>query len=165
MLIALTGYMGSGKTTVGRLLADALGCPFIDLDEVIAAKAGRSIPEIFAADGERGFRRLEKQALEKTVAKYGENTAVLSLGGGTVTIPGAVQLLQESALCIYLEASAQVLQERLKGEADARPLADEHFAERLLERESLYRAAAHITLETAGLSPEEVTDEIIISCL
>ena len=74
MLIALTGYMGSGKSTVGALVADALGCPFIDLDEVIARKAGRSIPEIFEAEGERGFRRLEKQALEKTIDKYAENT-------------------------------------------------------------------------------------------
>ncbi|MBQ3812576.1 MAG: shikimate kinase [Bacteroidales bacterium] len=165
MLIALTGYMGSGKSTVGALVADALGCPFIDLDEVIVKKAGRSIPEIFAADGERGFRRLEKQALEKTVAKYAENTAVLSLGGGTVTIPGAVQLLQGSTLCIYLEASAETLQRRLQGQTDGRPLADDHFAERLSQREPLYRAAAHITIETEGLSPEEITDEIIISCL
>lgn len=165
MLIALTGYMGSGKSTVGALVADALGCPFIDLDEVIVKKAGRSIPEIFAADGERGFRRLEKQALEKTVAKYAENTAVLSLGGGTVTIPGAVQLLRDSTLCIYLEASTETLQRRLQGQTYGRPLADEHFAERLSEREPLYRAAAHITIETDGLTPEEVTDEIIISCL
>ncbi len=165
MLIALTGYMGSGKSTVGALVADALGCPFIDLDEVIVKKAGRSIPEIFAADGERGFRRLEKQALEKTVAKYADSAAVLSLGGGTVTIPGAVQLLQGSTLCIYLEASAETLLTRLKGQADNRPLADDHFAERLSQREPLYRAAAHITIETEGLSPEEITDEIIISCL
>ena len=165
MLIALTGYMGSGKSTVGALVADALGCPFIDLDEVIVKKAGLSIPEIFAADGERGFRRLEKQALEKTVAKYAENTAVLSLGGGTVTIPGAVQLLQGSTLCIYLEASPETLQRRLQGQTDGRPLADDHFAERLSQREPLYRAAAHITIETEGLSPEEITDEIIISCL
>ena len=165
MLIALTGYMGSGKSTVGALVADALGCPFIDLDEVIVKKAGLSIPEIFAADGERGFRRLEKQALEKTVEKYAENTAVLSLGGGTVTIPGAVQLLQGSTLCIYLEASPETLQRRLQGQTDGRPLADDHFAERLSQREPLYRAAAHITIETEGLSPEEITDEIIISCL
>lgn len=165
MLIALTGYMGSGKSTVGALVADALGCPFIDLDEVIVKKAGRSIPEIFEAEGERGFRRLEKQALEKTVAKYAESTVVLSLGGGTVTIPGAVQLLQGSTLCIYLQADAETLQARLEGQTDGRPLADEHFAERLSGREPLYRSAAHITIETAGLTPEEVTDEIIISCL
>jgi shikimate kinase len=165
MLIALTGYMGSGKSTVGALLADALGCPFIDLDEVIVKKAGRTIPEIFEADGERGFRRLEKQALEKTVARYAESTAVLSLGGGTVTIPGAVQLLQEKTLCIYLAAGAEALSARIEGQADARPLAREHFAERLAERLPLYAAAAHVTIDTEGLTPEEVTDEIIISCL
>ena len=165
MLIALTGYMGSGKSTVGRLLADALGCPFIDLDEVIEKKAGRSIPAIFEAEGERGFRRLEKQALEKTVDKYAENTAVLSLGGGTVTIPGAVQLLQEKTLCIYLQADVDTLQARLEGQKDGRPLAGEGFAGRLAEREPLYEAAAHVTIDTAGLTPEEVTDEIIISCL
>ena len=121
MLIALTGYMGSGKSTVGALVADALGCPFIDLDEVIAKKAGRSIPEIFEAEGERGFRRLEKQALEKTIDKYAENTAVLSLGGGTVTIPGAVQLLQEKALCIYMKADVATLQARLEGQTARSP--------------------------------------------
>ena len=165
MLIALTGYMGSGKSTVGALLSDALGCPLIDLDEVIARKAGRSIPEIFEADGERGFRRLEKQALEKTVEKYAESTAILSLGGGTVTVPGAVQLLQEKTVCIYLKADTATLQARLEGQTEGRPLAGENFAGRLSEREPLYQAAAHITLETDGLTPSEVADEIIISCL
>lgn len=165
MLIALTGYMGSGKSTVGAMVADALGCPFIDLDQVIVKKAGRSIPEIFEAEGERSFRRLEKQALEKTVDKYAEATAVLSLGGGTVTIPGAVQLLREKTLCIYLQADADTLQQRLEGEREGRPLAGEGFAERLADRAPLYEAAAQITIDTAGLSAEEVTDEIIISCL
>jgi len=165
MLIALTGYMGSGKSTVGAMVADALGCPFIDLDQVIVKKAGRSIPEIFEAEGERGFRRLEKQALEKTVGKYAEATAVLSLGGGTVTIPGAVQLLREKTLCIYLQADADTLQQRLEGEREGRPLAGEGFAERLADRAPLYEAVAQITIDTAGLSAEEVTDEIIISCL
>ena len=63
MLIALEGFMGSGKTTVGRILSDALGCPFIDLDDVIVRKDGRSIPAIFDADGEAGLGRLEKKAL------------------------------------------------------------------------------------------------------
>lgn len=165
MLIALTGYMGSGKSTVGALVADALGCPFLDLDQIIEKKAGRSIPEIFEAEGERGFRRLEKQALEKTVAKYAESTAVLSLGGGTVTVPGAVSLLQEKTLCIYLQADVPTLQARLEGQTAGRPLADENFAARLAEREPSYQAAAHVTIGTEGLTPEEITDEIIISCL
>ena len=67
MLIALTGFMGSGKSTVGRLLADSLGCVHIDLDREIVRNAGRSIPEVFAQDGEAAFRTLEKEALEKTV--------------------------------------------------------------------------------------------------
>ena len=113
MLIALTGFMASGKTTVGRLLASSLGCPFLDLDEVIVQKAGHSIPAIFAADGEAGFRKLEKQALEQTVSRYAENTAVLALGGGTVTVPGAIKLLQEKTTCIYLQASLESIQARL----------------------------------------------------
>ncbi len=165
MLVALTGFMGCGKSTVGRLLADALGCPFIDLDEAIVKKTGRPIPAIFEADGERGFRRLEKQVLEQTVAKYAENTAVLALGGGTVTVPGAVGLLQENTLCIYLKASLETIQGRLEGEKQGRPLADDRLAERLSEREPLYEKAAHITLDTDGISPEALVDEIIIDCL
>ena len=157
--------MGSGKSSVGTLVADALGCPFLDLDEIIVKKAGCSIPEIFAAEGEKGFRRREKEALEKTLAKYAENTAVLALGGGTVTLPGAVQLLQDKTLCIYLQADLETLQTRLEGQTQGRPLADEHMAERLAQREPLYQAAAHMTIDTAGLTPEEVMDEIIISCL
>ncbi len=165
MLVALTGFMGCGKSTVGRLLSEALGCPFIDLDEAIVKKAGRPIPAIFEADGERGFRRLEKQVLEQTVAKYAENTAVLALGGGTVTVPGAVSLLQENTLCIYLKASLETIQGRLEGEKQGRPLADDRLAERLSEREPLYEKAAHLTLETDGISPEALVDEIIIDCL
>lgn len=165
MLLALTGFMGSGKTTVGAIVADALGCPFLDLDALIVKKAGRGIPEIFAAEGERGFRRLEKKLLEETVAKYAENTAVLALGGGSVTIPGAVKLLQENTLCIYLKAPLEVLQQRLEGQREGRPLADDKLPGRLEQREPLYEAAAHIVIDTSELTPEEIADEIIISCL
>lgn len=165
MLITLTGFMGSGKTTVGRIVADALGCPFMDLDDIIVKKAGRSIPSIFEAEGEKGFRLLEKKALEQTISKYSETTAVLSLGGGTVTVPGAVKLLQEKTLCIYLKATVETLWARLDGNTESRPLADDHFAERLAVREPLYKAAAHITIDTDSLSPEQIADEIIIDCL
>jgi shikimate kinase len=165
MLITLTGFMGSGKTTVGRIVADALLCPFLDLDEIIVKKAGRSIPEIFGAEGEDGFRRLEKQALQKTVAKYAESTVVLALGGGTVTIPGAVELLQQKTLCIYLQAPLETLQARLEGQKAGRPLAGEGLAERLSAREPLYQKAAHVVLDTDGLTAQEVADEIIIDCL
>ena len=165
MLITLTGFMGSGKTSVGRIVADALGCPFMDLDDVIVKKAGRSIPAIFEAEGEKGFRRLEKQALEQTVGKYAESTAVLALGGGTVTVPGAVGLLQEKTLCIYLKADEETLRAHLEGQKDGRPLAGEGWEQRLADRLPLYEKAAHVTIDTVGLSPEEIADEIIISCL
>ena len=157
--------MGSGKTTVGRIVADALLCPFLDLDELIVKKNGRSIPEIFEAEGEEGFRRLEKQALQKTVAKYAESTVVLALGGGTVTIPGAVELLQQKTLCIYLQAPLETLEARLEGQKAGRPLAGEGLAERLSAREPLYQKAAHVVLDTDGLTAQEVADEIIIDCL
>lgn len=157
--------MGSGKTSVGRLVADALGCLFVDLDQVIEKKAQKSIPQIFAQEGEAGFRKMEKQVLEQTVKKYAESTAVLALGGGTVTVPGAVALLQEKTLCIYLQASLESIRQHLEGHTEGRPLADENLAARLAAREPLYRQAAHLTLETDGLSPEQIADEIIISCL
>ncbi len=165
MLIALTGFMGSGKTTVGQILADTLGCPFIDLDDVIVKKAGRSIPAIFISEGEKGFRRMEKKALEENVGKYAESTAVLALGGGTVTVPGAVSLLQEKTLCIYLKATLDTLLTHLKGAREGRPLAQGNLAQLLQEREALYQKAAHICLDTDGLSPQEIVDEIIIDCL
>ncbi len=165
MLITLTGFMGSGKTSVGRIVADALGCPFMDLDDVIVKKAGRSIPAIFEADGEKGFRRLEKQALEQTVGKYAESTAVLALGGGTVTVPGAIGLLQKKTLCIYLQADEETLRAHLEGQKDGRPLAGEGWEQRLADRLPLYEKAAHVTVDTVGLTPEEIADEIIISCL
>ena len=163
MIIALTGYMGAGKTTVGGIVADALGCAFIDLDDVIVKKDGKGIPEIFAQDGEEAFRKMEADCLAKTIKKYSSSTVVLALGGGTVTCPGAPELLQKNTVCIWLKASIETLAERAAG--SERPLADEHFAERYQAREPLYEAAAHIILDTDGVSSEEIADEIIIDCL
>lgn len=165
MLVCLCGFMGSGKTTVGRIVADALGCPFLDLDDLIVKKAGKSIPDIFAGSGEAAFRRMEADILRRTVDKYAENTAVLALGGGAVTTPASVALLHEKTVCIYLKASLDTLLQRLDGETAGRPLADGHLAERLAGREPVYEETAHVIVDTDGLSPEEVADEIIISCL
>ena len=165
MMITLTGFMGSGKTTVGKVLADFLGCPFLDLDELIVKKAGKSIPEIFEQDGEPAFRLLEAKLLRQTVEKYTENTAVLALGGGAILAPASAALLHDKTVCIYLRATLDTLLARLAGETAGRPLADDAFAERLASREPLYEETAHVTLDTDGLSPDEVADEIIISAL
>ena len=164
-MITLTGFMGSGKTTVGKVLADFLGCPFMDLDDLIVKKAGKSIPEIFAEDGEAAFRQLEARLLRQTVEKYTENTVVLALGGGAVTAPASAALLREKTVCIYLRASLETLLQRLEGETAGRPLADASLADRLSAREPLYEQTAHVIIDTDGLSPDEVADEIIISSL
>lgn len=165
MMITLAGFMGSGKTTVGKVLADFLGCPFMDLDDLIVKKAGKSIPEIFAEDGEPAFRQQEARLLRQTVEKYTENTVVLALGGGAVTAPASAALLREKTVCIYLRASLETLLQRLEGETAGRPLADASLADRLSAREPLYEQTAHVIIDTDGLSPDEVADEIIISSL
>jgi shikimate kinase len=165
MMITLTGFMGSGKTTVGKVLADFLGCPFFDLDELIVKKAGKSIPEIFAQDGEAAFRQLEARLLRQMVEKYTENTVVLALGGGAVLNPASAALLHEKTVCIYLKATLETLLARLEGETAGRPLADDALAERLAAREPVYEETAHVIIDTDGLFPDEVADEIIISCL
>ena len=165
MMITLTGFMGSGKTTVGRVLADTLGCLFLDLDDLIVKKAGKTIPEIFAQDGEPAFRQLEARLLRQTVEKYAESTVVLALGGGAVTTPASATLLHEKTVCIYLRATLETLQQRLSGETAGRPLADDAMAGRLAAREPLYEETAHVIIDTDGLSPDEVADEIIISSL
>lgn len=163
MLLALTGMMGSGKTTVGRLVADALGCPFMDMDELVARKAGTGIAAFFATDGEAAFRLLEGKVLKETVKKYAQSTAVLALGGGTVTAPGALSLLRDHTLCIWLQVSEAEALTRL-GDTGDRPLAGDWTA--LLEaRTPLYAAAAQVTLDTDGAAPEALADEIIISVL
>ena len=165
MMITLTGFMGSGKTTVGKVLADFLGCPFMDLDDLVVKKAGKSIPDIFAQDGEPAFRELEARLLRQTVAKYAESAAVLALGGGAVLAPASAALLHEKTVCIYLRASLDTLMARLAGETAGRPLADASVAARLASREPIYEETAHVIIDTDGLSPDEVADEIIISAL
>ena len=165
MMVTLTGFMGSGKTTVGKVLADFLGCPFMDLDDLIVKKAGKSIPDIFAQDGEEAFRQLEAKILRQQVEKYAENTVVLALGGGAILAPASASLLHEKTVCIYLRASLDTLLGRLDGETAGRPLADASLASRLASREPLYEETAHVTIDTDGLTPDEVADEIIISAL
>ena len=155
----LVGMMGAGKSTVGPLVAEGLGRPFVDLDEVIAAAAGRSIPAVFAAEGEAGFRRREAAALEAAAG----TEAVVACGGGIVVDPANVARLRQSGLVAWLAAPAAVLAERVKDGA-GRPLAGEGGSEveaRLAARERAYAAASHCRVKTAGRSPEEVAEEVV----
>lgn len=160
MIVTLTGYMGSGKSTVGRILSSLLGCGFTDLDEYIGAKIGRSPAQILREDGEVRFRAIEAEALRDLVTMHqltGKDT-VIALGGGTIMTVSLRRLILEDTICVYLQAAEESLRDRI-GSADDRPLACERFTERLHERLPVYEKAA-ITVATDGKSPEDVADEI-----
>ncbi|MBR4978322.1 MAG: shikimate kinase [Bacteroidales bacterium] len=135
MIISLTGFMGCGKSSVGRRLSELLCCPFIDLDSVIEERAGCSIPEIFAADGEAAFRTMELDTLKHVVCEGESKTKsltdheqqqtahiVLSLGGGTVMTKECADLVRQNTRCIYLRASVDTLIEHLEGQTCNRPI-------------------------------------------
>ena len=114
-LVCLTGFMGSGKSTVARLLARQIGWQYVDLDKLIAEAAGATIPEIFAKQGEPAFRKIEREELEKTI---GEAIAlgkprIISLGGGTTAQPDNVTLLREKgAAVVWLQCPVEELLSR-----------------------------------------------------
>ncbi|MBO6081502.1 MAG: shikimate kinase [Bacteroidales bacterium] len=164
MLIALTGMMGCGKSSVGRALALWLGVPFQDLDEVIEQRTGKSIPEIFAEGGEAAFRRLEQEALEALLADRSVS-GVLALGGGTVTTPACAELIREHSHCIYLRTSPETLVERLGRQPGGRPLLQTddpaaRIAALLEERAPLYESVASQILDTDAFSIENLVQKI-----
>ena len=144
--------MGCGKSSVGRCLSELLCCPFIDLDEAICDRAGKSIPEIFASEGETEFRKLEAETLRSiltpsdavrtekqslplqamgpslcgqrgsTVSPSLQHRMVIALGGGTVMTPECSEIVKERSVCIYLKASIDTLVRHLETEASGRPM-------------------------------------------
>lgn len=164
MNIVLVGLMGSGKTSVGRLLARRLGRPLIDTDWLIAQEAGCSIPEIFAAEGEAGFRDREARVIARVAAADGQ---VVATGGGAVLRPENREALRGSGLVIWLEASPEALYERtrLQGIAQRPLLASDDPLGRLRSlaqaRAGAYAAAAHCAVKTDGRSVETVVADIL----
>jgi shikimate kinase len=159
--IVLTGFMGSGKSTVGPLLAARLGWKFLDVDDAIEAEAGVSIAEIFAHHGEASFRERERE----TIARLIESDAlVLALGGGAIEHPATRELLLTSAgtLLIHLEVELATTQARCRGTEHLRPiLADQaNLASRYRRRLPLYRKA-HVTISVDALTPEQAVDAIL----
>ena len=157
--------MGCGKSSVGRRLSELLCCPFIDLDDAIVQKAGRSIPEIFAENGEAGFRKLELEALTEVISTASE-TLVLALGGGAIMTPECARLVKENTRCIYLRATVDTLLEHLSGEADGRPMlkGDElrtRICELMTQRSETYEKTAHVIIDTDGKSIDSIASEII----
>jgi shikimate kinase len=159
--IVLTGFMGSGKTTVGPLVARRLGWNFVDVDNVIAAEAGCSIPEIFREEGETEFRRRERETIARLA---GGDALVLALGGGAIEDAVTRELLLEdpATLVVHLEVELATTRARCKGTEGLRPiLADEaNLAGRYERRLPLYRLA-HVSLNVDTLTPDEVAEAIV----
>ena len=159
--LALVGFMGAGKSSVGPLLARELGLDFVELDEEVAARAGASIAEIFEREGEGGFRERESEALREALEAGGR---VISCGGGIVTREENVRLLRSACRVYLLEVSPATAVRRLRG-GSARPLlggADPRGeVERLMgERAGRYAAAAHEVVAADAGSPQEIAEEI-----
>lgn len=158
--IFLVGFMGAGKSTVGRILAQRLDRAFVDCDELIEMKAGASVREIFEAEGEEGFREREARAL---AALENWPPVVAACGGGVVIRDENRRVLNEMGVVVYLEVTAGEAMARI-GQDDSRPLiagGGATVAATLLHaRETLYSAVADITVQTVGRGPEEIADEI-----
>jgi shikimate kinase len=161
--VVLIGLPGSGKTTVGRRLAARLSRPFIDFDEEIERREGRSVSRIFADRGEAHFRALEERLTEEMRDAGGG--MVLAPGGGWVTIARVVEMLRPPAAVIYLAAGPETVLSRMGEERALRPLLAKQDPlvelERLFtERRARYEAAADLVVDTEQLDTQGVTDQV-----
>jgi len=129
-LIFLTGFSGSGKSTIGPLLANSLGYEFLDIDQSIEKKAGKSINKIFAEHGEEWFRALEAETLQHVVNK---RDMVISLGGGLLENDQSFALIEQSGTLVYLKSSIKTLAKRLASKSDRPLLKGEHGRKLSLE--------------------------------
>ncbi len=155
----LIGPRGAGKTTAARLAAGRLGWAWIDTDAEVERRAGRSIADIFASDGEPAFRSVEAAVLAELCAK---ERLVVATGGGAVLDPDSRRRMREAGLVVWLHAPAEVLWGRIRADATTaarRPdLAGGGLAEVervLAAREALYRECAHAAIDTSARTPEE----------
>ena len=165
MNIALIGYRGSGKSSVAQALAAQLGWSWVDADAVLEKKAGRSIRQIFAVEGEQAFRALESQVLAQLVASRQQ---VLALGGGVVLSADNRTLLADQ-IVVWLQAPAEILHQRIHGDpttVERRPNLTssgglEEIRQLLKQRGPLYQECADFIVQTDAKSPEQIAAEIV----
>lgn len=160
--VVLMGFMGAGKTTVGKCLAEKLSCEFLDTDECIEAAEGREISEIFASDGETVFRDMETELLK--ALKKRETPFVLSVGGGMPVREENRALLRSLGMIVYLKASKETIMKRVAGDS-SRPLLqggalEEKITSLMQEREQIYMETADRIMETDGRTPEELSEDL-----
>jgi len=164
--IALIGMRGCGKSAVGRELAGLLSWPHVDTDEVITQKAGTSIAEIFASQGEAEFRKRESAAIQ---AAFANQPVVISVGGGAVLDPANVAAIRAAATVVWLTASAEVLWGRIQNDPrtvqSRPPLTGQaglgEIRELLAARIPLYESACDVVVDTEGLEPASVAETVL----
>lgn len=169
MKIILLGYMGSGKTVVGRALSGTIGLPFLDLDEQISAKEEKSISEIFETKGEIYFRKREAEVLQDLMQL--PEDFILALGGGTPCYGNNLALLkdQKEVILVYLKTSLQELLKRLSGEREQRPLIShlnsaellEDFIRKHLFERTYYYNQSDLVISTDGKTSEVIAAEVL----
>lgn len=158
--IVLMGFMGTGKSEVGRRLAQRLGRAFLDTDQLVEERAGKRVAAIFADDGEATFRRLEREAV---VDAAGRGGAVIAVGGGAVLDPDNVRCLRDAGMLVYLTARPEVILRRV-GDGTSRPLLRDDprgaVTRLLAERGPVYAGAADVTIDTSEQNADQVVKEI-----
>lgn len=170
MTVSLTGFMGSGKSSIGKALSELLGCTFIDLDTYIEYKEGKKIRDIFGKEGEQIFREMEYEALSELLPKGNsctDVTLVVALGGGTVTVNKCLELVRSRSTCFYLKADEDTLEKRLENGTDERPMlksGDSSLRERISSlmsaRSGQYESAADYTIRTDRISIQTAAEQI-----
>lgn len=161
------GYRGSGKSTVGRLVAQALDRPMVDTDDWIESGQGKTIREIFAVQGEQVFRDYEQAAIEQVSSI--DDPLVVALGGGAILRPANQELIRRSGRRVWLDASAEQLFERICADStsqERRPNLTDHggfaeVAEVLSKRLPIYRDLAELTINTQDQTPDQIAREIV----
>lgn len=159
--VALIGFMGTGKTAVGEVLAQRLGKDFVELDALIETKAGKAIAEIFKQEGEAAFRELEIAVVKKVA---GKKNSVIACGGGVVLHKINIDRLQENAVIVYLTASPSVILKRTANDGGMRPLLNVNDKEKEIRkllrlRRPMYEQAADITVNTSRLGINGIVEK------
>lgn len=156
--VALVGFMGAGKSTVGRELAERLGKTFVETDALVERRAGMSVSDVFARFGEEHFRDLEAAVVQEAAQV---RDCVIACGGGVVLREENVAALRASSVLVYLEVSPRSVMLRIGPQSTVRPLLsgpdrEQRVAELMEQRRAVYAAAADITVATDGLVIEQV---------
>lgn len=158
--LLLNGFMATGKSTVGRLASARSGLPFVDLDAAVEQRAGKTVAQIFADQGEAAFRAIEREELERVLGA--SSPSVVALGGGSLLQRSVRLRALESAVVVNLTAPVEELERRAAQVPGSRPLmaTSEHVATLLELRRAAY-AEAHATFDTSASSPDEIVDQVL----